>query len=82
MMVLYVNVLPNWARTFFEKNFAQKTNQFSLVVFIEFILISLSTILVFLNGFHGGDKWLYLGLYSVFFLHAFSHIGQTLFFKR
>lgn len=77
-----MKILPIRASSFFEKNFAQKTNQFSLVVFVEFLLISLSTILVFLNGFNGGYKWLYLGLYSVFFLHSFTHIGQTILFKR
>jgi hypothetical protein len=77
-----IKILPKRASALFEKNFAQKTNQFSLVVFIEFILISLSTILVFLNGFHGGYKWLYLGFYSVFFLHSFTHIGQTILLKR
>jgi hypothetical protein len=77
-----IKILPKRASSLFEKNFAQKTNQFSLVVYVEFILISLSTIFVFLNGFNGGYKWLYLGLYSVFFLHAFTHIGQTILLKR
>jgi len=77
-----LKILPKRAIPFFEKNFAKKTNQFSLVVYFEFILISLSTILVFLNGFHEWYKWLYLGLYTVFFLHSFTHIGQTILLKR
>ncbi|MDR7002375.1 hypothetical protein J2Y67_004897 [Neobacillus niacini] len=77
-----INILPQRASTFFEKNFAKKTNQFSLVVYVEFILISLATILVFLNGFHEWYKWLYLGLFAGFFLHSFTHIGQSLFLKR
>lgn len=77
-----IKILPKRASLFFEKNFAKKTNQFSLVVYIEFILISISTILVFLNGFHMWHKWLYLGLYTVFFLHSFTHIGQAILLKR
>jgi hypothetical protein len=77
-----IKFLPKRAISLFEKNFARKTNQFSLAVYVEFILISLSTIFVFLNGFTGGYKWLYLGLYSVFFLHSFTHIGQTILLKR
>lgn len=74
--------LPKWAGTFFERNFAKKTNQFSMVVYAEFILISFAALLVFLNGFQGWYKWLFLGLYAVFFLHSFTHIGQSILLKR
>ncbi|RDI40948.1 HXXEE domain-containing protein [Falsibacillus pallidus] len=74
--------LPKKAIFYFEKNFAKKTNQFSLVVFVEFVVISLSTILLYLEGFQGWCKWLYLGLMSVFVLHSLTHIGQAILLKR
>lgn len=77
-----VHKLPKRAKNFFEKNFAMKTDQFSIVVFAEFIIISLATLFVFLNGFTGFYKWFYLGLFAVLFLHSFTHIGQAILLRR
>ncbi|WP_433745840.1 HXXEE domain-containing protein [Falsibacillus pallidus] len=74
--------LPKKAISYFERNFAKKTNQFSLVVYVEFVVISFSTILLYLEGFQGWYKWLYLGLMSVFVLHSLTHIGQAVLLKR
>jgi hypothetical protein len=74
--------LPRRAASFFEKNFAMKTNQFSIVVYVEFVLISIATVCVFHFGFNGLCKWFYLGLYAVLFFHSFTHIGQAIVFRR
>ncbi|MET3698916.1 uncharacterized protein with HXXEE motif [Bacillus oleivorans] len=74
--------LPKRAGQFFEHNFAKKTHQFLMIVFFEFVLISIATILVHIFGFNGISKWFYLSLFSVMFFHAFTHIGQALFLKR
>lgn len=76
------NKLPKRAAHFFENNFAMKTHQFSIVVYVEFIIISCATLLVYLNGFIGLYKWLYLGLFAVLFLHSFTHIGQAILLNR
>lgn len=34
----FVHKLPKRAKSFFEKHFAMKTDQFSIVVFVEFII--------------------------------------------
>ncbi|MBS4174606.1 HXXEE domain-containing protein [Bacillus sp. FJAT-49736] len=77
-----VQKLPQRAKSFFEKNFAMKTYQFSIVVYVEFVIISFATVIVYLNGFFGISKWLYLGLFAVLFLHSFTHIGQAILLKR
>ncbi|HWO75349.1 MAG TPA: HXXEE domain-containing protein [Bacillus sp. (in: firmicutes)] len=74
--------LPKRAALFFENNFAMKTHQFSIIVFFEFVLISIATIMVHIFGFDGVSKWFYLSLFSVMFFHAFTHIGQAVFLQR
>ncbi|WP_338448332.1 HXXEE domain-containing protein [Niallia oryzisoli] len=55
-----------------------KTNaaRFSIPVFMQFIVYIIASYLAAEQGFYG----LFLGVNVLFFLHIFSHIGQTLFF--
>ncbi|KAA9021044.1 HXXEE domain-containing protein [Niallia endozanthoxylica] len=55
-----------------------KTNaaRFSIPVFMQFIVYIIASYLAAEQGFYG----LFLGVNAVFFLHIFSHIGQSLYF--
>ncbi len=65
------------------KQFSMSTAQFAVAVLFIFLFVSLSTILAnyyFLNGVTF-SIYFFTAVTLVFFIHAFTHIGQSLLFR-
>lgn len=62
------------------KQFSMTTAQFSVAVLVVFLFVSISTILAsrYVLGQPFGDIYLFTTVQLVFFLHAFTHIGQSI----
>lgn len=65
------------------KQFSMTTAQFAVAVIIVFLFVSGATIAANLYLYNGLTMNLYFFIVvsSVFFIHAFTHIGQTIFFR-
>jgi len=70
--------LPSFGAKTLDWMLALEPERFAGIVAYEFVLISLSSILAVGWGFTN----LWLGIFSVFTLHLFVHIGQALFLRR
>ncbi|MEK8197917.1 MULTISPECIES: HXXEE domain-containing protein [unclassified Lysinibacillus] len=65
------------------KQFSMTTAQFAVAVLFIFLFVSLSTILAnqyFINGV-ALTFYFFTSVTLVFFIHAFTHIGQSIFFR-
>ncbi|WP_307152092.1 HXXEE domain-containing protein [Robertmurraya andreesenii] len=64
------------------KQFSMSTAQFAVAVLIIFLLVSGSTIMAiqYLNDSPFGNIYIFTIVMLTFFLHAFTHIGQSLLF--
>nr|WP_106783451.1 HXXEE domain-containing protein [Lysinibacillus timonensis] len=73
-------VLPNKMANRIVKQFSMTTAQFSVAVLVIFIFVSLSTILAsqYVLNKSFGDIYFFTTVQLVFFLHAFTHIGQSI----
>ncbi|NGQ97351.1 HXXEE domain-containing protein [Brevibacillus sp. SYP-B805] len=65
------------------KQFSMSTAQFSVAVLVIFLFVSASTYMASQFLHHGplGNIHFFTVCILVFFLHAFTHIGQSLFFR-
>lgn len=65
------------------KQFSMTTAQFAVAVLLIFLIISAATIsanIYFYNGI-AINLYFFIIITSVFFIHAFTHIGQTILFR-
>lgn len=64
------------------KQFSMSTAQFAVAVLIIFLFVSSSTIMAiqYLNERPMGNMYMFTIVLLVFFLHAFTHIGQSIWF--
>ncbi|MFO1443367.1 HXXEE domain-containing protein [Bacillus sp. Bva_UNVM-123] len=65
------------------KQFSMSTAQFSVAVLVIFVFVSSSTYLASQYINHGpfGNIYLFTVMISVFFLHVFTHVGQSVFLR-
>ncbi|MGE7843813.1 HXXEE domain-containing protein [Lysinibacillus sp. NPDC093712] len=65
------------------KQFSMTTAQFAVAVIIVFLFVSGVTIAANLHLYNGltMNFYFFILVSSVFFIHAFTHIGQTIFFR-
>lgn len=70
--------LPAWAYRHMEPSLDMTTYKFTVNVIFVYILILLVTLPALILSFYS----LYLAALHVFFLHVFTHVGQSLLFRR
>ena len=65
------------------KQFSMSTAQFSVAVFVIFIFVSSSTYMASQYVNHGplGNMYLFTVIIMIFFLHVFTHVGQSIFLR-
>ena len=65
------------------KQFSMSTAQFSVAVLVIFVFVSSSTYMASQYINHGpfGNIHLFAVMLSIFFLHVFTHIGQSVFLR-
>jgi len=65
------------------KQFSMSTAQFSVAVLVIFVFVSSSTYMASQYINHGplGNIHLFTVMLSIFFLHVFTHIGQSVFLR-
>lgn len=65
------------------KQFSMSTAQFAFAVLIIFLFVSISTIMAnqYLNQGAFANIYLFTAVTLTFFIHAFTHIGQAIFFR-
>ncbi|GAA4711731.1 HXXEE domain-containing protein [Brevibacillus fulvus] len=79
---LYEKLPRKWAERMI-RQFSLTTAQFAVSVLVIFLLISCSALMAsqYVNHAPVSDIYLFLVCQLVFFVHAFVHIGQALFFR-
>jgi hypothetical protein len=72
---------PARIRPLVERNLSMKTAQFAVAVAWLFLIISVITVFTVHSLEGGGNFLLFLALLNVFFLHVFTHVGQSIVFR-
>ncbi|CAM2858771.1 HXXEE domain-containing protein [Paenibacillus sediminis] len=65
-----------------ERNFSMSTASFAVAVSVMLIGVSYAAVSAGLSVDHGGSMLPFAGALAVFFLHAFTHIGQAIYVQR
>lgn len=77
------NKLPTKIADKVIKQFSMSTAQFSVAVFVIFVFVSSSTYMASQYINHGpfGNIYFFTVMMLIFFLHVFTHIGQSVFLR-
>lgn len=70
--------LPGWAYRVIKPSLAMTTHKFTINVIYVYVLILLCTLPALFFSYYS----LYLAALHVFFLHVFTHVGQSVLFQR
>jgi hypothetical protein len=70
--------LPGWAYRFMKPSLAMTTHKFTVNVIFVYLLILLVTLPALFFSYYS----FYLAALHVFFLHVFTHVGQSLLVRR
>lgn len=70
--------VPAWAHRFIKPSLAMTTHKFTINVIYVYVLILLFTLPALFFSYYS----LYLAALHVFFLHVFTHVGQSVLFRR
>ncbi|MFJ7825850.1 HXXEE domain-containing protein [Psychrobacillus sp. NPDC096623] len=77
---LIYDILPKKIADRVIKQFSMSTAQFAVAVLVIFLFVSIATVMAnqyMIQGLHG-NIYIFTIITLVFFLHAFTHIGQSI----